>query len=36
MVIDLEIFKDIEIFIWLGPITMVTVKNVTMIMLYTH
>ena len=36
MVIDLMLFKDFEVFIWLGPITMVTVYNVTMVMLYTY
>ena len=29
-------FKDFEVFIWLGPITRVTVYNVTMVMLYTY
>ena len=33
------LFKDFEVFIWLGPITMVTVCNVamfTMVMLHTY
>ena len=36
MVIDSVFFKDLEVFIWLGPITMVTIYNVTMVMLYTY
>ena len=36
MVIDSVSFKDLQVFIWLGPITMVTVYNVTMVMLYTY
>ena len=34
--IDLVLFKDFGVFIWLGPITMVTVYNVTMVLLYTY
>ena len=39
MVIDSVLFKDFKVFIWLGPIAMVTVYNVTiinMVMLYTY
>ena len=36
MVIDSVSFKDLQVFIWLGPITMVTAYNVTMVMLYTY
>ena len=36
MAIDSVFFKDFKVFIWLGPITMVTVYNVIMVMLYTH
>ena len=31
MVIDSGLFKNIEVFIWLGPITMVTIYNDTMV-----
>ena len=30
------LFKDFNVFIWLGPITMDTVHNVTIVMLYTY
>jgi len=33
MVIHSVLFKYFEVFIWLGPTTMVTVRNVTMEML---
>ena len=36
MVIDSVLFKDFEAFIWLGPISMVTVYNIAMVMLYTY
>ena len=29
-------FEDFKVFIWLGPITMVTVYNVIMVMLYAY
>ena len=31
MVIDSVLFKDLEVFIWLGPITMVTLQKITTI-----
>ena len=39
MVIDSVFLKEFEVFLWLGPITIVTVYNVTMVtmdMLYTY
>ena len=36
MVIDSMLFNDFEVFIWLGSITIVTVYNVTMVMLYIY
>ena len=39
MVIDPDLFKNFEAFIWLAAITMVTVDNiimVTLVMLYTY
>ena len=36
MVIDSVLFKDFEVSIWLDPIAMVTVCNVTMVMLFTY
>ena len=36
MFIDSVLFKDFEVFIRLGSITMVTVYNVTMVKLYTY
>ena len=36
MVINSVLFKDFEVYNWLGPITMVTVYNDTMVMLYTY
>ena len=35
-VIDSVHLKEFEVFIWLGPITMVIVYKVTMTMLYTY
>ena len=36
MVIESMLFKDFEVFIWLGIITMVTVFRETMVMLYAY
>ena len=36
MIIHKGVFKDFKVFILLGPITMVTVYNVTMVMLHTY
>ena len=36
MVIDSVIFKNFEVFIWLGHITMVIVYNVTIEILYAY
>ena len=36
MIIELVLFKTFEVFIWLCPINMITVYNVTMVMLYIY
>ena len=35
MVIDSVFLKEFEVFLWLGPITIVTVYNVTMVTIVT-
>ena len=36
MIIHSVLFKEFEVFIWLSSITMVTVYNITMVMLCTY
>ena len=36
MIIDSVLIKCFKVFIWLDPITMVTVCNVTIVMLYDY